>query len=198
MRRFRAVSPRALLPFLVPALPLALRAMEEGGHGGGGSDFAGKVVNFIILFGGLFILLRKPVAGLLAKRTAEIRASIAEAREARESAERLLAEAKARIAALEDEISRVRRDAEEEAERERARIRAAAEAEAERLRRLADQEIDAQLRSGMRDLKAYAAGLAASLAETHLKDKLTAADQAALIDRSIDRIKGLHEERRPR
>jgi folylpolyglutamate synthase/dihydropteroate synthase len=45
---------------------------EEGGHGKASMDFLGKIVNSLVLFGGLFIVLRKPVKALLAKRTAEV------------------------------------------------------------------------------------------------------------------------------
>jgi F-type H+-transporting ATPase subunit b len=131
---------------------------------------------------------------MLAGRTKAIAQSLAEAREARAEAEAKLAEARVRVAALEEELARIRREAEAEGGREKARIRELAGKEADRLRTLARQEVEAHLKASIRDLKEYAAGLAAGLAEERLKARLTPADQAALIDRSIEKLKDLHEE----
>ncbi len=62
----------------------------------------------------------------------------------------------------------------------------AGRAGSERIRTLASQEVDGHLKAGVRELKDYTAELAADLAEERIKNRLTAADQAALIDRSID------------
>ena len=55
-----------------------------------------------------------------------------------------------------------------------------------------------QLAERLPELKAMTAELAASLAEERLKSKLTPTDQDVLIDKSIDRLKTLHEESDPR
>ncbi len=204
-------SAAILLLALVFALPLFLagapqeREAEttgeqagEASHGGGGSDMIGKIVNFVILFGGLFLLLRKPLAGLLTRRTEAIARTLAEAEEARREAERKLEEARIKVASLEAEIGRLGSAAEADAGREAERIRELARKEAERLRELARLEIDAYLKAGIRELKEHTAALAAALAEARLKDKLTQDDQAALIDRSIAKLKTLHEESDPR
>jgi F-type H+-transporting ATPase subunit b len=157
-----------------------------------------KLVNFAILFGGLFFLLRKPLTAMLAQRTAAVAASLDEARAARCEAEARLAEARAKVEALEAELVRLRAEAETEGRREKERIREMAAQEAERLRTLARLEVEGHLKAGLRDLKAYTAELAASLAEERLKARLTADDQAALIDKSIAKLKSLHEESDPR
>jgi ATP synthase F0 subunit b len=158
----------------------------------------GKIINFVILFGGLFYFLRKPIMRILARRTETIAKTLDEAQAARHEAEARLAEARAKVEALEAELLRLRTEAEEEGRREKERIREMAGQEAERLRALARLEIEAHLKSGVRDLKAYTAELAASLAEARLKARLTAADQSGLIDKSIAKLKTLHEESDPR
>ncbi|MGD0782247.1 MAG: ATP synthase F0 subunit B [Candidatus Aminicenantales bacterium] len=158
----------------------------------------GKIINFAILFGGLFFFLRRPFLALLDKRTRTIERTLAEATEARAAAERQLEEARRKAAALEGELARLKSEAEADGLKEKERIRELAGKEAERLRTLARQEIEAHLKAGVRELKAMTAGLAAGLAEERLKSRLTEADQGALIDKSIDRLKTLNEESDPR
>ena len=90
---------------------------------------------------------------------------------------------------MEAELGRLGTEAETEGRREKERIREMAGQEAERLRTLARLEVEGHLKAGVRDLKAYTAELAASLAAARLKDRLTAEDQAALIDKSIAKLK---------
>jgi F-type H+-transporting ATPase subunit b len=196
-----------IIPFVLSAGPQEHAAEKPALHGagpgpaaeasheaGGGSGMAGKLMNFAILFGGLFFLLRKPLMAMLAQRTADVTVSLDAALAARREAEARLAEARAKVGALEAVLGRLRTEAEEEGRREKERIRTAAAQEAERLRTLARLEVEGHLKAGVRDLKAYTAELAASLAEERLKARLTAADQAALIDKSIAKLKSLHEE----
>ena len=171
---------------------------EAAAHEGGDSGMVGKIINFAILFGGLFFLLRKPLLAMLDKRTRTIEQTLAEATAGRAAAEAQLEEARRKAAALEVEMARLKIEAEADGLKEKAHIRELAEKEAERLRTLARQEIEAHLKAGVRELKAMTAELAASLAEERLKSKLTPADQDALIDKSIDRLKTLHEESDPR
>jgi F-type H+-transporting ATPase subunit b len=186
------VTPRARIGLLLILVCLSIPA--AAGPESGSSGMFGKIVNFVILFGGLYLLLRKPIAGMLAQRTKDIEQSLTEARRERRDAELKLEAARSQIADLEAELDRIRTLAQAEGLKEKERIRALARQEAERLRSLAKLEVEAQLKSSIRELKEYTASLAAQLAEAHLKERLTAADHAALIDRSIDKLKTLHEE----
>ena len=161
----------ALLVFLVLLiLPLSRGLAEEGtAPESSGSGMLGKIVNFVILFGALVFFLRKPIRVLLAKRTSDIRA------------------------ALEDEVARIKTLAENDALVEKGRLRALAEYEAVRIRTLAAQDVDARLKAGVRELKAYAAELAAELAEARIKARMTDDLHGELIDRSIEKLGALHE-----
>ena len=112
------------------ALPLLVfMSAEEGGHVSATMDFLGKLVNFLILFGGLAFVLRKPLKAMLAKRTADIGDSIRDAEGARAAAETKSEGSRARLAGLSEEIGRLKAAAEEEGRRETGRIsRAAADA----------------------------------------------------------------------
>jgi F-type H+-transporting ATPase subunit b len=156
-------------------------------------DFIGKAVNFLVLFGGLAFVLRKPLSVMLAKRSADIQETFRLAEASRSEAAKKREESTARLSGLEEEIQRMMSTAEAEARREKDRIAAQAEEEAKRLRRFAEQAIEQQVRSGVRELTAGAAEAATALARERIRKKLTAADQAALIDKSIDRLSRLHE-----
>jgi F-type H+-transporting ATPase subunit b len=176
------------------ALPLLVfMSAEEGGHVSATMDFLGKLVNFLILFGGLAFVMRKPLKAMLAKRTADIGDSIRDAEEARAAAAAKSEGSKARLSGLSGEIGRLKAAAEEEGRSETARISRAAGEEAERLKKLARQEVEEQVRLGVRELKAHAAARATDLARERIRKRLTPELQAALIEKSIDRLSRLNE-----
>lgn len=161
-------------------------------------DFLGKLVNFLILFGGLTFVLRKPVKAMLAKRTVDVGETIRQAGSDRAASEAKAAGSRAELAGLEAEVRALRAAAEEEAGRETGRIAAAARAEAERFKKLTRQELDEQVRRSVRELKAYAAVRATDLARERIRERLTPETQSVLIERSIDRLSHLHEKPGPR
>ena len=156
-------------------------------------DFLGKLINFLILFGGLGLVMRKPLKAMLAKRTADIGDSIRDAEGARAAAETKSEGSKARLAGLDREIGLLKAAAEEEGRRQTGRISQAAAGEAERLKKLTRQEVEEQVRLGVRELKAHASARAADLARERIRKRLTPELQAALIDKSIDRLSRLNE-----
>ncbi len=179
-------------PGLLPLLFLIM-TNEGGAEATGGSGMLGKIINFVILFGGLIIVLRKPLREFLRKRTEAIRDLIKDARKARLEAESKLDDAQRKIAALEEDVVRLRKDAEAEGLKEKERIQALAAKEKIRLRSFAEQEIELQLKAAIQELKEYTAELAASLAEARIQGKMTVQEQSALIDKSIDKLAELNE-----
>jgi len=195
----RGVALGLLLILLMPFLALSQGEEKAAAEPeSGGSGFIWKVVNFAVLFGALFFFLRKPLGEMLAKKTDVIRDILEDAHNDREKAEAKLAEAQARAAALETEAAALKEQAAAEGRAETEKIRALSAREAERIRSLASQEVDIHLQAGIRELKEYTAELAAGLAEDRIRKRLTDADQSALIDRSIGRLKDIHEERAAR
>ena len=186
-----------LLVLLVLTLFLGLSA-EEGGHSSATKDFLGKVVNSLVLFGGLVLVLRKPVKAMLAKRAVDVGESIALAEKGRAASESLAAESRAKLAGLEAEVGALKTEAEEAGRRETERIAQAAREEAERLKKFTRQELEEQVRLGVGELKAFAAARATELARERIRKRLTPEVQSVLIDRSIDRLSRLHEEPGPR
>ncbi len=177
----------ALLLFFPTAL--WLWGSEEGvRHSGGSLDMIGKVVNFLILFGGLGFILFKPVRAILAGRQAEARRKLDDAQEKVRQAEERLRQARERLSGLDAELKSLQTAAAEEGRAEQERIREVARREADRIKRLTEQDMEAQVRSGLGELKRYAAGLAAERALDRIKKRLTPEIQAGLIDRAIEEL----------
>jgi len=165
----------------------------EGETAAGTTDFAGKVVNFLLLFGGLGFFLYKPVRAFLEKSTAETRRSLEEAESSRKDAEDRYEESMRRTEKLTGEIARMKAEAEARGNREKARIAKQAEEEATRLLRLVRQEIDAHAQTGIREVRTFVAETATSLARERIRKTLVPEDHALLVDRSIERLSKLNE-----
>ncbi len=168
------------------------------GHPSAAMDFLGKVINFLVLFGGLAFVARKPIKAMLAKRAADVGDSLHQAETGRTEAETRAGQSRAKAAGLEEDMRALKAEAEAESRREAERISLAARAEAERLKKLTRQELDEQVRRSVGELKAYAAARATDLARERIRKRLTPEIQADLIDKSIDRLSQVHEKPGPR
>jgi F-type H+-transporting ATPase subunit b len=137
------------------------------------------LLNFLVIAAAIFWLSKKNLPGLFRNRTASIQKTMEEARKAREDANRRLAEIEARLSRLDAEISGMRAAAEQEAAAEEQRIKAAAAEDARKIVESAEQEIAAAAKAARRELTAYAADLAVSLAKKQIHVD-AATDQALL------------------
>lgn len=125
-------------------------------------------LNFLIIAVLVGWALRKNLPGMFKARTETIRKSMDEARRASEDANRRLSDIEARLGRLDSEIEEMRKKAEADAVVEEQRIRAAAEDDRRKIVAMTEQEIDAAAKAARRELKAYAADLAISLAEKRI------------------------------
>jgi F0F1-type ATP synthase membrane subunit b/b' len=91
-----------------------------------------------------------------------------------------------RLAKLGDEIAAMRKAAEQDLQAEEARIKAAADEDARKIIQSAQQEIAAAAKAARRDLTAYAADLAISLAKRQIQ--VDAATDKALVHGFADRL----------
>lgn len=127
------------------------------------------LVNFGIIAGVLIWVWRTKLPGVFSGRTQAIQKALEEARKASEDANRRLAEIEARLSHLDAELNEMRANAEKEAAAEEARISAAVEEETRKIVVSAEQEIAAAAKSARRELKAYVADLAISLASRQIR-----------------------------
>lgn len=181
-----------LIIIIWPGIILAAEA--ESHHGSSPwLDFAGKLVNFLILFGGLTYFLYRPVREWLHKRTLFIEKSLEDVKRRRQKAEEELEVFNRRLAELAEEISRLKKIAEEDGLKERARILKLAQEEAARIQKMTRLSVEALKRGAIRELKSHAAILATTLAEKRIKERLNPELHRRLIRRSLERIAKLYE-----
>jgi F-type H+-transporting ATPase subunit b len=126
-------------------------------------------LNFAVIAGAIVWVSKKKLPGFFSNRTASIQQAMQAARQASEEANRRLADIEARLSHLGAEIGEMRATAENEAVAETARMKAAAEEDARRIVESAEQEIAAAAKSARRELRAYAADLAVSIATQQIK-----------------------------
>jgi len=107
--------------------------------------------------------------GLFRNRTALIQKAMEEARKTSEDANRRLAEIEARLSKLDIEIGGMRAAAAQEAAAEEQRIKTAAGEDARKIVESAELEIATAAKSARRELKAFAADLAVSLAKKQIR-----------------------------
>jgi len=187
----KARNPVIILLLVVPFF-LAMTT-DEVEHSSHSSDFIGKVINFIVLFGGLTFVLYKPLRKYLGERGEEIEESIHKAEDMKKEAEAELAKVSKRLETLQDEVVKIASEAEKEGLQEKERIISAARQEVERLKNLTSEEISFLTDTAIHELKEYTARLAISEAAERIKKKLTPKIHAGLIDKSIERLDKLNE-----
>jgi F-type H+-transporting ATPase subunit b len=132
------------------------------------ASWLGIILNFVILALLLWFGMRKSIPAAFKARTESIRKGIEEGQRASADANRRLADVEARLSRLSEEIASMRTAAEKEAAAEEARIMAAAEEDKKKIVESAQFEIEAAGKAARRELKAYAAELAVTLAEKRI------------------------------
>jgi F-type H+-transporting ATPase subunit b len=141
--------------------------------------WVGYLIDFGLLTLVLVFALRKNLPAMFRTRTKTIQRGIEEAGKASEEANRRLSGIEARLAKLDAEVAAMRTSAEQDAAVEEQRILAAAEEDKRRIVETAEAEITASVRLARRELKAYVADLAVTLAERRIH--IDAATDQALV-----------------
>ena len=140
-----------------------------------------KVINFLLLAGGLAFLLRKPLAEFFTERSASIRQSLEEGRKAVEASQAQFAAVEEKLRHLEEELREFKAAAGREMEAERQRLRQAAAEEAEKILQAARAQIETSTRAARVELKVYAAQQAIELAEEMIRERLDEASRRRLV-----------------
>ena len=169
----------------VTGFPCAVLAQEkEAGQKAGeesGADEIWRVVNFVIMAGGVGYLIVKSAGPFFAARSKKIREEILQGEEARQEAERRAGEVDRRLANLEADIASLRAESERERAKEFERIRERTAAEIAKVQAHAEQEIAAAGKTARAELKRYAADLAIALAERKIRTRMNAETQNGLV-----------------
>lgn len=173
-----------ILGLLVPSLAFA---SSEGGEGGSGMTW--KIINFVILAVGVYLVWTKAISGLLTRRGSEIKTAIEEARKARETADRNAAEYREKLAVLDSKVAEIHNELKLEGEAEKARIIAESAKSAEALKAQAKVAAEQEIKKARIEIREEAARLAVQLAEDILKKELSPADQERLVKGYLNNLR---------
>lgn len=189
---------RWALPLVLAALllcggTLALASTDAGGHGeaapkGWVATDTYRVMNFAVLFIGLFLVLKKPVAQALGGRIQGIKEQLEELEEKKKAAEAKLAEYDARMAELDKEAEALLAEYVKQGEDAKAKILKEAETAAEKLKEQASKNIEYEFQQAKADLKAEIVEKALAKAEAIIKEKINSDDQEKLVDEYLEKV----------
>jgi len=126
-------------------------------------------LNFAVVLAAILWLIKSKVLVSMKERTALIRKSMDEARKASDAAMAKLKDIESRLTRLDGEVAGLKAQAERDFAVEEQRIKQAAEEDAKRVVEFAENEIATAAKTARRDLKAFAAELAVSLAEKKIQ-----------------------------
>jgi F-type H+-transporting ATPase subunit b len=154
----------------------------------GNAYFFCVLLNFFVVAALVLWVARKYLPGMFSARTAAIQRAMQEAQKASEEARRRLGEIESRLMKLDEEIAGMRGVAEKEAAAEEARIQTAAQEDVRKIVEGAQLEIVSAAKTARRELTAYAADLAVSLAQKQIR--IDAATDGLLLRKFADELGG--------
>lgn len=150
-----------------------------------------KFLNLAIFVFILVKLLRKPLSDAFKAKRESIREALVKAEAEKQAAMAMLADAEAKLAALETEKAEVLRHAEQEAADESGRIAGQAQSDVQKLKEQADAEVQRLQKSVKHELKKFAADESVRLAEAKLKERIGQNGDSRLVEAGITAIGGL-------
>jgi F-type H+-transporting ATPase subunit b len=171
----------------------AVALAEEGGeeHVSLFKAYFWPVINFALLVVLLVYALKKAdIKGYFKKRTELIEQSLKEAREAKELAQKALAQVEERLRVKDKEMEEIIASARMSGEKEKGRLAEEGAKLQEKILEQAKTNIDFEVKQAKSAIKQEAAELAMELAEKKLKEKLTKEEQLKLLEESVAKIEG--------
>lgn len=161
---------------------------EHGDSSGKGKDLLLRVMNFGVLAGGLFYLLRKPAAKALESRRQGIRDQLDDLETQKQDAERQLAEYREKLNLLDQEVGKIMAEYVRQGEMVKARIIEEAKASAEKLQEQAKKSIEQEFLKAKKQLTAEMADQAVATAEKLIKKNIKHEDQIHIIDEYLTKV----------
>jgi F0F1-type ATP synthase membrane subunit b/b' len=145
----------------------------------------GKVFNSTVLFGGLALMLRKPLIQMLAGKGAAVVNDFHEREIKLAATTTRLEDIEQRLQQVALEVEQIKTSAVASGQEELARLEAAGLDEAARIIALSDEEIRLRVEAAVRSVKSHIADLAIVRFQEDFKKNLDAAMQQKIIDRNI-------------
>lgn len=168
-------------------------AGAEAAHGGGETrarilDLVYRAINFIIFFGVLFFLVRKPLKQVLGSRRESIQKELADLEGKKEEAQREYEALTRRIANIKEEREAILAEYRAEAEKEKQKIIENAQKMAERIVDQAQKTIQQEIQKANQILRQEMADAAVRMAEDLLKNNITENDHKMLIGEYLAKV----------
>jgi F-type H+-transporting ATPase subunit b len=190
LRRLFSGLMGALVGLLVCPSPQILLASGGGGHAEVESPFTllMRVINFLLLVALLYVLLKKPIRNFLNRRQQEVREALETAEKARDEAEIRYQEVEKKLRQAQTEMEELKRILVEQGQVEKEKLIASAKEEAEKIRREAEITASQEFKKAQVLLRKEAVELAANLAETLLRDKVSEKDHERLLQEYLNTL----------
>lgn len=176
------------------AVPGLAEAVTE--HGGGAEHgllaiLGGtwKIINFIILAVGVYLVWTKVVNRQLDARGEEIKNAIEEAETAKAEAEKKALEYQEKLSTLEGRIEEIRTELTLEGEAEKKKMEENAKVAAEQLKKDARLTADQEVKKARYEIRKEVAGLATEMAREILSRELKPEDQERLVKGYLDNLR---------
>jgi F-type H+-transporting ATPase subunit b len=179
---------------VVVSVLFAFGSVWASSEGGGGliknkpMDLLWRTLNFGLLAGILFYLLRKPVPKALQSRRQGIEDQLDDLERQKQEAEKQLAGYKEKFARLDEEVEKIVADYIHQGEEAKAKIIEEAKATAEKLQEQAKKNIEHEFSKVKQQLRAEMAEQAVAMAEGLIKKNIKSKDQKSLIDEYLKKV----------
>ena len=151
--------------------------------------FGAMLLNSAVMYWLLIRFAKKPLAAALKSRKATILRGMEEAAQMKKEAAARLADYEQKLATIDQQVEQVRNDMREAGQSERKRILAEAKEKRTRMERDAQTLIAQELKFARESLVAEMSRAALRSAESALRSRITAADQARLAEDYLSGIK---------
>ena len=165
-----------------------LWAATGGGRSGFTGEVAWQIIGFILVFGFLTYVLRKPVRTFLGKRREEIKNSLDQAARKQTESQAKLEGWEKKLNSLSQEINELHQAITQEGEVERRKMTERAQEEGERIRAQARVITEQEVRKARATLKKEMVDLSVELSERLLKESVQSQDQDRLAREYIEKM----------
>lgn len=181
----------SLLIFAIAVSANVVVASSESEHHSGGAWGATdtyRVLNFLVLAGALFFLVRKPVAQFLGDRIKGIQEQLKELEEKKVEAEKKIVECEKRLGTLENEKEKLIAQYRKQGEDIRDKILKEAESAVLKLEEQGRRNIEQEFKKARLDLETEIFEKAITKAGEKLKINITDQDQEKLVSEYLDKV----------
>ena len=189
-RRVLLIALFAAAPILLVMAPGAMAA-EVVHHAFNWKKEALRYVNFLVVVGVLWWLLKDRVPKFFDDRRAKIDQAIKEANASKAKGDERRVEYEAKIAQVEQDIAVIDAERDRRIESMRVELTQAAEATAERVAHDAEERIESELNRARADLQREASLLALELAEGLIKERVKKKHHRKLFEETVEKLEGL-------